>query len=81
MVHELKCLSKFWPYYKNGTKNSSMRHNDRNFAVGDIVILRLWEDERFVLNEIVVKKITHIVHDFDFIKMPKDHCILSFKDV
>lgn len=77
MTHELKCNSDFWPYYKTGAKNSSMRKNDRNYAVGDVLILRLWKDDRFIINEIVVRKITHIVNDFDFKEMPDGYCILS----
>lgn len=81
MVHELKCTPEHWPYYKTGVKNNSMRWNDRNFAVGDIVILKLWEDERFVTGEVVVKRITHVLHDFDFKPMPKGYCIISLEDV
>lgn len=81
MTHELKCLSNQWYYYKTGVKNSSLRLNDRNFSVGDTVILRLWDDNRFILGEVVVRKITHIVHDFDFKQMPKGYCLLSLKEV
>jgi len=70
-----------WPYYKNGDKNNSLRRNDRPFAVGDTLILRLWEDERFVAGEVCVKKVTHILHDYDFEHMPKGYCILSMRDV
>lgn len=83
MIHELKCLANQWPYYKSGLKNSSLRLNDRNYAVGDIVILKLWDDtyDRFVVNELVVRKITHIVKDYEFGKMPKGYCLLSLKEV
>lgn len=81
MTHELKCALEQWPYYKTGLKNSSMRFNDRNYSVGDIVILRLWEDNHFVTGELVVRKITHIVHDYEFKQMPKGHCLLSLKEV
>lgn len=81
MIHELKCDSKQWPDYKSSLKNNSLRINDRNYAVGDVVVLRLWQDDRFILGETVVKKITHILHDYDFSKMPKNWCILSLKNV
>lgn len=80
MIHELKCVPKFWPYYKNGDKNNSLRKNDRRFAVGDICILRLWEDERFIVNEITIKRISHIVHDYEFKEIPNGYCLLSFKE-
>lgn len=80
MTHELKCLPDQWPYYKSGLKNNSLRNNDRNFAVGDICILKLWKDDRFITGEIAVRKVTHILHDFEFSKMPKGYCLLSLKD-
>lgn len=80
MIHELKCAPDQWPYYRSGLKNSSLRNNDRNFAVGDILILKLYKDERFVPNELVCRKITHIVYDYEFSKMPKGYCLLSLKE-
>jgi len=63
-----------------------MRKNDRNYAVGDILILKLWEpradnEGHFVLNETVVKRVTHILHDYDFSNLPDGWCILSLEDV
>lgn len=81
MTHELKCLPENWPYYKTGVKNNSLRKNDRHFSVGDIVILKLWQDDRFILGEVVVRKVTHVLHDFDFTPMPKGYCLLSLKEV
>jgi hypothetical protein len=85
-IHELKCSPRHWPDYKSGLKNNSIRLNDRHYAVGDIVLLRLWADVNggdghFVLNEMVVRKITHILHDYDFAKMPNGWVILSLKEV
>lgn len=81
MIHELKCNPREWPYYKNGQKNNSLRKNDRRYAVGDILILKLWEDERFVDGEVAVRKITHVLSDHDFKYMPMGYCILSLKEV
>ncbi len=81
MVHHLKCSPRHWSDYKSGLKNNSMRKNDRRYAVGDTVILQLWERERFMLNEMVVRKVTHVLHDYDFDKMPEGYCILSLKEV
>ena len=77
MIHELKVIDRFWPDYKSGLKTFSIRKNDRNFAVGDVCIFKLWDENHFVLNEIVVKKITHILHDYDSKMVLEKHCILS----
>ena len=80
-VHELKVLLKFWPYYKNGSKPFSIRENDRNFAVGDICIFKLWDEERFILNEIVVKKVTYIIQDYESQGIKSGYCVLGLEDV
>jgi len=87
MVHELKVNQQYWPDYKSGLKNNSLRKNDRNFAVGDVCVFRLWldakepENSHFVLNEMIVKKITHILHDYDSRNLKAGYCILSLKNV
>ena len=82
-IHELKASERHWPDYKSGLKNNSFRKNDRCFAVGDTVIIKLWDDKNkhFVLGEIVVRKITHILKDYDFVKVPNGWDILSLKEV
>ncbi|OTO05096.1 DUF3850 domain-containing protein [Enterococcus sp. 5B3_DIV0040] len=42
MVHELKILPKFFKAVTSGEKQFEIRKNDRNFQVGDLVILREW---------------------------------------
>ena len=81
MIQELKCNERYWPDYKSGLKNNSMRKNDRNFAVGDICILRLWQDDRFILGETVVRKITHVLHSYDFAPLKDGYCIISLTEV
>ena len=81
MIHELKVKPKQWPYYKNGDKPFSVRKNDRNYAVGDICIFKLWEDDRFILNEVVVKKISYVLSDYDTTMIKNGNCVLGLKDV
>ena len=81
MVHELKVQPRYWPDYKSGNKTFSMRKADRHFSVGDIVIFRLWENETIIAMEYVVRKISHIMHDYDFKYVPNGFCILSLKEI
>lgn len=39
-IHELKLDVKYFDEVKNGTKNFEIRKNDRDFQVGDIMILK-----------------------------------------
>lgn len=40
LVHELKTLYSFFYDVRSGTKNFEVRKNDRNFQVGDFLLLR-----------------------------------------
>lgn len=40
MTHELKCVSPYFEAVKNGSKTFEIRYNDRDFKVGDIIVLR-----------------------------------------
>lgn len=42
MKHELKTLTQFFPFVKSGAKTFEIRLNDRNFQVGDTLLLREW---------------------------------------
>lgn len=61
-VHLLKCLEKHWGGYSKKTKTHSIRKADRDFKIGDLVCLHLWDPENgFVFDEFVMARITYIV--------------------
>ena len=80
-VHELKVEMRYWPYYKNGEKSFSIRNNDRNFAVGDTCVFKLFNNKTFIVNEIIVKKISFILHDYETRFLKEGYCVLGLKDV
>lgn len=80
-VHELKVKPEFWPYYKSGLKPFSVRKDDRDFAVGDICIFKLWKEDRFIINEVVVKKVSYILYDYNSPGIKNTYCVLGLKDV
>ena len=43
MKHELKILPEYFKPVKDGIKNFEIRKNDRNFQVGDTLILKEWD--------------------------------------
>lgn len=43
-IHELKCSHNFYMDIVNGRKTFEVRKNDREFAVGDMLLLRDWAD-------------------------------------
>ncbi|EAA0362612.1 DUF3850 domain-containing protein [Listeria monocytogenes] len=44
-THELKILSEYFWDIAEGRKTFEIRKNDRDFQVGDILILREWNNE------------------------------------
>lgn len=41
-THTLKTLRSYWRALANGTKTFEVRRNDRDFAVGDTLVLECW---------------------------------------
>ena len=62
-THELKCWPEFFGPLNSGDKTAELRLNDRNFQVGDILILREWEPTTQVYsgNE-CRRRVTHVMH-------------------
>ena len=44
VVHYLKCRVLFYQDIVSGLKTFEIRQNDRNYQVGDILMLREWDD-------------------------------------
>ncbi|WP_186131670.1 DUF3850 domain-containing protein [Burkholderia gladioli] len=44
-VHELKSWKEFFTAIKSGARRHELRRNDRDFKVGDILLLREWDDD------------------------------------
>lgn len=42
-THELKIWPEYFKAVKNGTKTFELRKNDRDFKVGDILVLKEWK--------------------------------------
>jgi hypothetical protein len=48
MIHELKTWPEYFKPLLEGTKTFEIRNNDRNFKVGDFLILQEWEPNKKV---------------------------------
>lgn len=69
MEHKLKCHPKFFLPLKTGDKTLEIRKNDRNFKVGDILILEEWDPGfnpklgkvRGYTGNVVRRQVTHVL--------------------
>ncbi len=89
-THELKCWESVFIEVRAGRKRAEFRRNDRDFTVGDLVVLQRWSptDDRFVntLGEATYPSddaidservvITHIVQGC--FGIPEGFCMFSF---
>lgn len=79
-THYLKSTTQPFSDVKSRLKKAEFRNNDRDFAVGDLVVLMHWKYARdgiraYYTGERQWIQITHIQTDFG---IPEGFCVLSF---
>lgn len=85
-THELKCWPEFFRAVKSGEKTAEVRYNDRDYQVGDLILLRIYYPDICISGTgsecTLTVTITHIAHFSRIPNMPKnahDWCLISFK--
>lgn len=79
-VHKLKTLTPYFENVVNGRKSAELRLNDRDYQVGDIVLLEDYDLERKVYRgPTIEKQITHIL--FGCPGLEPGYCVLSLDEV
>lgn len=77
-THELKILPQYFHAVWDGYKTFELRKADRDYKVGDYLLLREYTGEDYTGSFIKVL-ITYILKDCPEYGLDKDYCILSFK--
>lgn len=73
MIRELKSWPKFFEKVLSGEKTFEIRINDRNFHVGDLLLLREWDPEtKQYSGRIQYARVTYMLGS-------ADHCAVSPK--
>ncbi|MGV3293834.1 DUF3850 domain-containing protein [Streptococcus pluranimalium] len=62
--HMLKCYPQYFEAVKDGTKPFECRYNDRDFKVGDELLLREYEPQKGYTSRCIVRKVTYVLSDF-----------------
>lgn len=78
MLHKLKILPKWFEDVIAGRKQFEIRKNDRNFQVGDEMLLQEWEDGHYTGREIL-KTIGYIYCGDGAFGLSEGYCILGME--
>lgn len=79
-THELKILPQYFQAVWDGNKNFELRKNDRNYKVGDFLILREYSSSGYTGSFLKVV-ITYILKDCPEYGLNKDYCILGIRHI
>ena len=76
MEHELKILPEYYREIRCGRKTFEIRKDDRDYKVGDILILLEWNGEKYTGHH-VKREITYILRDAEQYGLKTGYCILG----
>jgi len=75
-THRLKTVQPYFDEVKSGRKTAELRRDDRDFKVGDTILLDEWTGNAFT-RQFVAADITHITRGPPW--LADGYCMLSFK--
>lgn len=75
-THELKIAPRWFEDVQSGRKNFEIRRNDRDFKVGDYLLLKEWERGKYTGREIT-RKIQYIYEGDGTYGLSDEFCILG----
>jgi ASC-1-like (ASCH) protein len=68
-IHKLKTLPEYFNEILTGVKTFEVRYNDRDFKVGDLLVLREFDDvTQSYTGLFLYKDVTYILDDPKFVK-------------
>lgn len=77
-THELKILPKWFEDVQANKKNFEIRKNDRNFELGDYLILKEWYGGKFT-DRYIIRQIEYIYQGDGRYGISEDCCVLGLK--
>ena len=78
MIHELKLLPQYYNDVALGIKTFELRKNDRDFQVGDELVLREWDGEDYT-GRSLFRHVVYIYHGCNCYGLEEGYCILGMK--
>lgn len=78
MIHELKILPEYFDAICLGHKTFEIRKNDRNFHVGDWLLLKEWNPETGYTGYEILRYVSYILYDWQA-GLKDGYCIMALK--
>ena len=78
-THELKILPKWYADVESGKKNFEIRRNDRDFKVGDYLVLQEYEKGRYTGRQIT-RRIQYIYQGDGTYGLSEEFCVLGLEN-
>lgn len=75
--HELKILPKYYDAVISGIKTFELRRDDRDFQVGDWIVLREWSDGEYTGRE-TAYGITYVLRNVPDYGLQEGYCIINW---
>lgn len=76
-IHDIKIHEQFFDDVQSGAKKSELRHDDRNYKTGDMLMIREYNPLIDSYTERVIMAV--ITHIYRGPNLPNDYAILSLR--
>lgn len=78
MIHHLKTIQPYFDQLYLGLKTFELRKNDRNYQVGDLLVLQEYDIDTGNLTGCQVEKvISHVLENAEQFGLMEGYCVLS----
>lgn len=79
-THKIKAWPQFFKELKSGNKTFELRKNDRDYKIGDRLLIEEWDPEtKEHTGEIVVRIVTYVLSHSEFVNISDGFVILGIK--
>lgn len=78
MIHYLKIRPEYYLPVTRGIKQFELRKDDRDYKVGDLVVLQEWDGEKYTGRESFHLQIQYILRDCPEYGLKEGYCIIGF---
>ena len=67
-MHIIKLHTRYMEAVNKGQKNFEVRYNDRDYQVGDLLVMYEVDNQGCIRNGLAVKEITYVLESFEALK-------------